>query len=449
MPAGPMTRRCLLAAVASSPALAVPCSAAALPHVRIDHPIVPGPFVPTRPRLFRSFILGGFECSSHRRADGRRLDLIAGTRHDVMVLNDYQQLAEHGIHATRDGVRWNLVETVPGQYDWSSVLPMLRAAEATDMQVAWDLFHYGWPDGLDIFSAAFVDRFARYAAAFGRLHLQETGRPPIVCPINEMSFFAWAGGDMAQMNPGTRGRGRELKMQLVRAAIAGIHALRQAAPNTRTLAIEPVIHVVPHREEQTALADAYYNLAQFQAWDMLSGRLAPELGGGPDMLDVLGINYYWNNQWACEGHWLSPDRWLCEGEPLSPFDPRHRPLQELLALVHTRYDRPVFVAETSIEGDKRAAWLDHVGGQVGAALRAGVPVQGICLYPVLSHPGWDDDRYCPNGLLEMGDQHNTGRRPVNAALAAGLHRQQLLVKALFGGGAEAATDGLPRGSAPP
>ena len=166
---------------------------------------------------------------------------------------------------------------------------------------------------------------------------------------------------MAQMNPGTRGRGRELKTQLVRAAIAGIHALRQAAPSTRTLAIEPVIHVVARREEEAALAETYYNRAQFQAWDMLSGRQAPELGGEPDMLDVLGINYYWNNQWACEGQWLSQDRWLCEGEPLSPFDPGHRPLQELLALVHTRYDRPVFVAETSIEGDKRAAWLDHVG----------------------------------------------------------------------------------------
>ncbi len=449
MLAGPMTRRRLLAAVASSPALAVPCSAAALPHVRVDHPIVPGPSVPTRPRLFRSFILGGFECSSHRRADGRRLDLIAGTRHDVMVLNDYQQLAEHGIRATRDGVRWSLVEAASGQYDWSSVLPMLRAAEATGMQVAWDLFHYGWPDGLDIFSAAFVDRFARYAAAFGRLHLQETGRPPIVCPINEISFFAWAGGDMAKMNPGTRGRGHELKMQLVRAAIAGIHALRQAAPNARTLAIEPLIHVAPRREEDTALAEAYYNSAQFQAWDMLSGRLAPELGGGPDMLDVLGVNYYWNNQWACEGQWLSQDRWLCEGEPLSPFDPRHRPLQELLALVHARYDRPVFVAETSIEGDKRAAWLDHVGGQVGAALRAGVPVQGICLYPVLSHPGWDDDRYCPNGLLEMGDHRDSGRRPVHAALAAELHRQQLLVEALFEGGARVVADEPPGGSAPP
>jgi hypothetical protein len=104
---------------------------------------------------------------------------------------------------------------------------MLRAAEAAGTQVAWDLCHYGWPDGLDVFSAAFVDRLARYAAAFARLHLEETGRAPVVCPVNEISFLAWAGGDMARMNPWARGRGHELKRQLARAAIAATHAVRE------------------------------------------------------------------------------------------------------------------------------------------------------------------------------------------------------------------------------
>ncbi len=119
----------------------------------------------TRPALFRSFFLGGFECSSHRRRDGRRLDLIAATRHDLLALEDYRQLSEHGIRAARDGVRWHRVEAVPGYYDWSPVLPMLRAAETAGIQVVWDLCHYGWPDHLDIFSGPFVEHFARYAAA--------------------------------------------------------------------------------------------------------------------------------------------------------------------------------------------------------------------------------------------------------------------------------------------
>src|SRR3954449_9621100 len=76
-----------------------------------------------RPALFRSFFLGGFECSSHRRRDGRRLDVIAATRHDLLAREDYQQLSEHGIWTARDGVRWHQVEAVAGCYNWSSLLP--------------------------------------------------------------------------------------------------------------------------------------------------------------------------------------------------------------------------------------------------------------------------------------------------------------------------------------
>jgi hypothetical protein len=119
--------------------------------------------------LFRSFFMAGFECSTHRNKRRHRLDMIAATHHDMLAHEDYRQLAEHGIRTARDGVRWHLIETRPGYYDWSSVLPMIRAAERAGTQVIWDICHYGWPDDLDVFAPAFVDRFARYAAAFARL----------------------------------------------------------------------------------------------------------------------------------------------------------------------------------------------------------------------------------------------------------------------------------------
>src|SRR5687767_5790901 len=67
--------------------------------------------------LFRSFFIGGFECATHQRRDGRRLDLIAATEHDVNARGDYQMLADHGIQTVRDGLRWHLIEQCPGQYD--------------------------------------------------------------------------------------------------------------------------------------------------------------------------------------------------------------------------------------------------------------------------------------------------------------------------------------------
>ena len=276
------------------------------------------------------------------------------------------------------------------------------------MQVAWDLCHYGWPDGLDPYSGAFVDRFARYAAAFAALHVQETGRAPVVCPVNEISYFAWAGGDMAAMNPGTRGRGWELKRQLVRATVAGVHAMRDVAPGTQVLACDPILHVVPGRSPRLTAETAAANAAgsQWEAWDMLLGLQEPDLGGGPDLVDLVGANYYWNNQRVHRGPLLELD------------DPRRRPLRDMLATVHARYGKPVLLAETSIEGGARADWFRHVAAEVDAARAAGTPVQGLCWYPILSHPGWADGRYCPNGLLEMQPRH--GLRPVHGPLAAAM-----------------------------
>lgn len=368
---------------------------------------------------FRSFFMGGFECSTHRNMSRRRLDMIAATRHDLMAREDYAQLGEHGLRTARDGVRWHLIETAPGVYDWSAVLPLLRAAEHTGTQVIWDLCHYGWPDDLDVFSPAFVDRFARYAAAFTRLHVEETGRAPYLCPVNEISFLAFAGGDMARCSPNATGRGMELKRNLVRAAIAGTRAAREVAPEARFAAVDPVIHIVP-REDAEAEEVSRHNASQWQAWDMLSGREEPELGGSEDILDIVGVNYYWNNQW------------LHHAEPLSVFDAaRFRPFRTLLAEAAARYaPRQLFVAETSIEGWPRPTWLRYVAEETLAAAEAGVPVHGVCLYPVISHMGWDEDRYCPNGLFELTPKH--GRREVYRPLAEELARLQAVVQSRGG-----------------
>jgi hypothetical protein len=55
-------------------------------------------------------------------------------------------------------------------------------------------------------------------------------------------------------------------------------------------------------------------------------------------------------------------------------------------------------------------------------MAAGVPMEGICLYPVLDYPGWDDDRHCAVGLL--GNPDADGRRPLHMPLAEELARQQ-------------------------
>ena len=371
-----------------------------------------------RQPLFQSFLQGGFEASSHRRRDGRQLDVLAATRHDLAAAHDYRMLRQAGLHTVRDGLRWHLIETSPGRYDWSSFLPMLRAARETGIQVIWDLCHYGLPHDIDIWSPAFVDRFAAFAGTAARVMREEGNAAPVWCPMNEVSFWSWAGGDKGELYPFGETRGYALKQQLVRAAIAAVDAVRAVDARARFLQAEPLIHITahpdrPHDRERAEL----YRRAQYQAWDMMAGAVDPALGGSPDHLDIIGVNFYFNNEWVHDVEAMGMGHRL------------FRPLHEMLAEVHARYGRPLMISETGAEGDNGPGWLRYVGGEVRTAMRRGVPLEGLCIYPVMDYPGWVDGRHCPAGLIRLDDAYRT--RTIDAEMALALDEQAMLLRPLL------------------
>jgi beta-glucosidase/6-phospho-beta-glucosidase/beta-galactosidase len=370
------------------------------------------------PTLFDSYFLAGFECSTHRTRQGQRLDLLAMTGHDRAVAEDYRWMVRHGIRTVRDGVRWHLIERSSSRYDWSSFLSMLHASRNVGVQVIWDLCHYGWPDDLDIWAPAFVERFSLFARAVAELIHNETEAIPFYCPVNEISFWAWAGAEVALFNPLAHRRGPVLKDQLVRAAVGAIEAIWSVDPRARIVHADPLIHVLPRADRPQDRKQAEVaRQAQFEAWDMLSGRLSPELGGHPKYLDILGVNYYSDNQWFLGGGTIEL------GQPL------YRPFRDILSEVYQRYERPFFVAETGAESRARVPWVRYVTGEVHAAVASGIPIEGICLYPIVDYPGWDNGRHCEVGLL--GPLDHQGRRAVYQPLADELSRQQVIFDDLF------------------
>jgi hypothetical protein len=349
--------------------------------------------------LFRSFWLGGFESAHHINRQGVRLDLVAATQHDVQVDEDYARLRNHGFLTVREGMRWPLIDR-GRRLDFSSVMPMLAAAERHGIEIVWSLCHYGWPEDVSLYSAGFVERFARYAAAAARLISDRSDAVPFYTPINEISFFAWAAAEKGVMHPYELGKGGRMKAQLVRAAIAAMEAIWEVDPRARMLHVDPLIHVVPPAgRPDLARAAADQRASQFDAWDMLAGGFHPELGGHPRYLDIIGLNYYHANQWEY------PDQRLRWED--TPRDERWVPLHRLLQEMFHRYGRPLVISETSHFGAGRARWLREVADEVRAARLLRVPVEGLCIYPIIDRPDWDNPEHWHNsGLWDLRPGHD-------------------------------------------
>ncbi len=365
--------------------------------------------------------MAGFESAYQINRRRKRIDMLAATQHDREAASDYALLKNFGITAVRDGIRWYCIQQPRGRYDFSSLAPMVEAACEQGTQVIWALCHYGWPDDLDVFSPAFVDQFAKYCSAVARFMAQYSDGIPFYTPINEISFLAWAAGHDGSFYPHETTRAWELKCQFIRAAVAAREAILAVQPKARFVHVDPLIHVLTPRDNP-ALADeaAAKHASQFQAWDMLSGRHCPELGGTEPMLDIMGVNFYHSNQWEYPDNRL---RWED-----TPRDERWIPLHKLLADIYQRYHRPLFIAETSHFGVGRGLWLREIAAEVVEARKIGVPLEGVCIYPILDRPDWEDpDHWHNSGLWDLVPENGNLRRVLNEEYAADLRWAQALV----------------------
>lgn len=368
--------------------------------------------------MFRSFFIAGFEGTTGYNAQGDWIDQVVATHHDRHAHEDYRRIADVGILAAREAIRWPLVDR-GGRYDFSSVHPFVAASQESGVEVIWDLFHYGYPADLDIFSEEFTRRFADYCHAAARFVCAHQEGPCYFTPVNEPSYFAWAAGEVGRFAPHVCGRGPELKLALARAAIAGINAIRAAVPNARIVNVDPLCHVVPPNGRLDLLSDAhaFNHEAVFESWDMLAGRLHPELGGSREHLDIVGINYYWTNQWE-----LGRDE--C---PLADNDPRRVPLARLIRRVWKRYGGEVLITETAHVHEMRQRWMNYVADECEALLDEGVPLRGVCLYPILGMPEWHSPQeWVKMGLWDIAHEHPALSRELCGPMWEALRHAQRL-----------------------
>jgi beta-glucosidase/6-phospho-beta-glucosidase/beta-galactosidase len=364
--------------------------------------------VAKRPGIFPTFFLSGFECSTFLWGDGRvRRNLVAETGHDRHAAEDYRLLARLGIAVAREGIPWPLVDK-GGRYDFSPVDPFIAAMNAARVIPVWDLCHYGYPDDLDPFSDAFVDRFAAYCRAAAAYVVPKVRGPHFFTPINEITFFSFCAGEWGWAAPYRRTKDDRMRLRLAlcRAAIAGVKAIREVDPEARMVHVDPLVRVVAPRDRPDQVEAAHHETCvdTFLAWDILYGREHPEFGGAPDVLDIVGANSYSFGQMEYREH--GPHA------PLAPGDDRIAPLCDMLETVWKRYRRPMIIGETSGLGRGRAGWLHDVMCESLAAVRRGMDLQGICLFPAVDMPDWHSGEWVHNGIHDVvADNGNLERVP--------------------------------------
>jgi len=360
--------------------------------------------------IFNTFFMGGFECADHINRSGERINLLKETQHDTRCYEDYEALLSIGIRTVREGICWSSVEKISGNYDFSEVLHRMKAAEKLGIQQIWDLIHFGYPDDLSPTHPLFYLRFEKLCKAFASFYKENSKQKLFVVPINEISFLSWHSGDVRGTVPFAVNSGWDIKYHLCKAAITGIKMLKKTDPSCTVILVEPLVKI--HAME---IDDNVYELnePQFQAMDIIAGRICPELGGSEELLEILGFNYYWNCQWKGNGESLNwPD-----------YQQMRVPFSEVLQTAYERYKKPIILTETGHFGDRRVEWLEEITAECVLAKINGVDLHGICIYPVTDRPDWDDlTSYSKCGIWDLDESFN--RVPHQEYIAALINAQK-------------------------
>lgn len=369
--------------------------------------------------IFPTFFISGFECSTFLWKDQGRRNLSVETQHTECADEDYEILRQLGIAVAREGVPWPLVDQ-NGEYDFSILDPLIEAMNRSKILPIWDLCHYGYPDDLDPFSDEFVPRFTRYCRAVAEYVVPRVRGPHFFTPINEITFFAFAGGEWGWVAPyrNTKADRIEFRRRLCEADIAGVKAIREIDAEARMVHIDPLVHVVAPRDRPDFIEAAKYEteVDTFVAWDIIAGKLHPELGGSSEILDIVGANNYSFGQMEFR-----------ESGPhaaLEPNDDRIQPLCDLLQSVYERYHRPMIIGETSGMEAGRPDWLRDVMGESLAAVNKGIDMHGICLFPAVDMPDWHTGEWLHNGICDLERDGERLRRVLHDPYVQELRRWQ-------------------------
>lgn len=305
-----------------------------------------------------------------------RQDEVRLIRLDEFLETDYQLLAEAGCVGIRDAAWWYVTHPAPGTFDWTWLDRVVTAAEKYNLKLYLDLWHYGYPDWLDILSGDAITHFA----SFARQIAQRYPSLEYYCVCNEPSLLVEMGGRQGQWGPFLRAEDPSgFRRQVSKMIIEASKAILEVKPDAILIIPEPwhATDRIPEDDQAAVL-------------DTVLGLRDPELGGCSELVTIIGLNHY-------------------RDSTLPPF---HR----LLMNAQKRWPtKQLWVTETSgpPTGWQQAEWFWWMLAETRLAAMSGVNVPVFTWAPVISMYDWvDETQQLHNGIWiidENGQRLSNGK----------------------------------------
>ncbi|MGW6282553.1 family 1 glycosylhydrolase [Kribbella sp. NPDC055071] len=324
------------------------------------------------------------------------------TGHSQSWQEDLRTAAELGARALRYGVSWPVVHVAPGRFDWSALDKVVDYAEELGLELVADLVHYGTPPWL---TKSFAD--PRYPDAIeefaGALATRYAGRITHFTPLNEPVTTASFCGLRGVWPPALTGW--EGWTAVVVPAVVGMArataAIRSAQSSAQIVHVEAATDISTDDPELTDHATLLRHIGWLPT-DLLLGRVdythpmwswllrhgaqlsqLEWLLSNPAIPDVIGVNYYPD---------LTPRRLhQLDGEIVQvAYNGGAAGLGRALKGFAERYERPLLLTETSIEGADavRTEWLQSSVDAVRRLVADGLDLRGYTWWPMFDFVDW-------------------------------------------------------------
>jgi beta-glucosidase/6-phospho-beta-glucosidase/beta-galactosidase len=342
------------------------------------------------------------------------VDELAWTDHRARWREDLRLARRLGVSHIRYGLPWAELNPAPGIYEWGWADEVIAELERLGLEAIWDLVHFGTPAWLKqgFLDRAFVGALEAYAAAFARRY---AGRVDKITPLNEPYISVYFRAGWGIWPPYLKGREGFVRMlfPIVEGVRAAIRAIRAANPKAEIWLNDAADFFHPASPDLASEA-AQRTLERYTAFDLLLGLARPRqesyewlraagypeagLQAEPVEVDVIGLDYYPETEHEL---YRAEDGTLAIRVASQPLG-----LARTLADYHTRYGRPLFIAETSATHDP-VGWLERTLDQVRQARAGGVWVRGYTWWPLFDFYDWDslltrlEGRLCPVGLYRL------------------------------------------------